>query len=137
VSAEFLLDTGPLVAILNPRDAHHAWAKAALDQVAPPLFTCESVIAEACYLVRKIKGGPEAVMSLVADGIVNVRFDLTQEAAVVGALMKRYANVPISLADACLVRMTELQPRATVITLDKDFAVYRRNGRKTVPHLSP
>ena len=76
-------------------------------------------------------------MSLVADGIVKPTFRLADEVDAVRALMKRFSSVPMSLADACLVRMTELEPRATVITLDQDFRLYRRNGRKTVPHQSP
>ena len=137
MSVRYVIDTGPLVALLNSRDAHHDWAKQALSTLPPPLFTCEAVISEACFLVSKLKGGPEMVMSLVADGIVKPTFRLADEVDAVRALMKRFSSVPMSLADACLVRMTELEPRATVITLDQDFRLYRRNGRKTVPHQSP
>lgn len=127
------MDTGPLVAFLNARDAHHDWARKVLDGVEPPLRTCEAVISEACFLVRRLKGGPDAVLELVARGIVQIGFRLDAELGPVRRLMTRYASTPMSLADACLVRMTELDGRATVLTLDKDFRVYRRNGRQIIP----
>lgn len=133
----YLVDTGPLVALLNARDGHHAWAKEVFGKIAAPLLTCESVISEACFLVRKLDRGRDTVLSLVEDGIVQVSFDLGAEVTAVRALMQRYANVPMSLADASLVRMSELSPRSTVITLDQDFAIYRRNKRQNIPRLSP
>ncbi len=132
-----VVDTGPLVAILNGRDRHHLWAREMFDTVAPPLATCEAVISEACFLVREIKGGPQAVFGLLERGVLEIAFRLVQNRAAVQSLMVRYANVPMSVADACLVRMTELDPRATVLTLDGDFKVYRRYARQTVPVLMP
>jgi predicted nucleic acid-binding protein len=132
-----VVDTGPLVAFLNARDAHHDWAVQVLDGVEPPLVTCEAVISEACFLVRRLVGGPDAVLDLVARGIVAIDFGLASELAPVRKLMAKYATIPMSLADACLVRMTELDLRSTVLTLDEDFRVYRRHGRQTVPAILP
>jgi len=132
-----LLDTGPLVAFLNARDAHHAWAKERLATIAPPLATCEAVLSETCFLVRATPAGPRAVFDLVATGLITVPFRLADEATAVAALMRKYANVPMSLADACLVRMAELDAQATVLTLDDDFRVYRKHGRHVVPVLAP
>ena len=131
-----IVDTGPLVALLNSRDTHHAWARATFEDIEPPLWTCEAVISETCFLVRQLKGGADAVLSLVARGVVKVDFDLSADIEPVRKLMTRYASVPMSLADACLVRMTELHPRTIVLTLDQDFGVYRRNGRHVVPVLT-
>jgi len=132
-----LVDTGPLVAFLNARDVHHRWVREMLDGIEPPLITCEAVISEACFLVRRLHGGPASVLELVARDIVRVDFRLANELADVRRLMAKYANVPMSLADACLVRMTELDARSTVLTLDEDFRVYRRNGRQIVPVILP
>lgn len=137
MTVRYLVDTGPLVALLNGRDAHHDWARTTLDTIAPPLWTCEAVLSEACFLLRKHRDGVDAVMGLVSDGIVRVDLQLTAEITAVRSLMLRYASVPMSLADACLVRMTEITPRSSVITLDRDFAHYRRNRRQAIPHLSP
>lgn len=128
-----IVDTGPLVALLNSRDTHHAWARATFDDIEPPLWTCEAVISEACFLVGQLKDGADAVLSLVARGVVKVDFALSADIEPVRKLMAKYASVPMSLADACLVRMTERHTRSVVLTLDKDFSVYRRNGRHVVP----
>jgi len=132
-----LVDTGPLVALLNARDRHHAWARDVFDGLAPPLHTCEAVIAEACHLLRRLHGGPGAVLDFLVRGIVEVPFDLRTEAQAVRRLLDRYASVPISLADASLVRMAELDPRARIVTLDSDFRIYRRGGRRPLDLIIP
>ena len=132
-----LVDTGPLVALLNRRDHHHAWARETLSAIAPPLKTCEAVISEACFLVRHLRGGPDAVLDLAGRGVLEVTFRLEPELVPVRKLMTRYASLPMSLADACLVRMAELDPKATVLTFDGDFRVYRRHGRQAIPSLMP
>jgi len=132
-----IVDTGPIVALLNASDKHHKWTRAALDDVEAPMATCEPVLSEACFLLHRINGGQDAVLELVARGIVTVTFTLATELTAVRKLMERYSSVPMSLADACLVRMSELEPRATLISLDSDFKIYRRNRRQAIPVLSP
>lgn len=131
-----LLDTGPLVALLNRRDRHHAWAAEALAALEPPLLTCEAVLSEACFLVRRSPGGSPAVLELVARGLVEVPFRLADESGPVLALLRRFADVPMSLADAALVRLASLTG-GTVLTLDRDFVVYRLHGRQRVPTWMP
>ncbi len=132
-----IVDTGPLVAFLNTRDPHHRWAQETFSSLRLPLVTCEAVLTEACFLVRQAKGGQNGVLGLVSRGIVALDFRLSPEFDAVRKLMTKYASVPMSLADACLVRMTELDARATLLTLDDDFRVYRRNGRQVVPVIMP
>jgi predicted nucleic acid-binding protein len=132
-----IVDTGPIVALLNRTDRHHTWTRTVLDAVEPPMFTCEAVLSEACFLLRRINGGQDAVLELVARGILSVTFSVTAELKPVRKLMKRYSSVPMSFADACLVRMSELDPRATVVALDSDFKIYRRNVRQAIPVLLP
>lgn len=132
-----VLDTGPLVALLNRRDRYHAWVRDVLDTVEPPVFTCEPVISEACFLLARIDGGQDAVLQLLSDDILRLDFRMESELDALRALMKRFANVPMSLADACLIRMTELDQRSQVLTLDGDFRVYRRNRRQSVPTIMP
>jgi uncharacterized protein len=131
------IDTGPIVAFLNRRDSFHAWARAELGKLAPPLYTCEAVISEACFLLRQSPGGAEAVLELVARDLLRVEFRLAEELSELRRSMLKYRSVPMSLADACLVRMAELDPELSVLTLDADFRVYRRNGRSAVPLLTP
>lgn len=132
-----IVDTGPIVAVLNANDAHHAWTRTVLDRVEPPLATCEAVLSEACFLLRRLRGGPDAVLDLVERGILSVGFSLTTEIVAVRKLMARYSSVPMSLADACLVRMAELDDKAAVFTLDSDFAIYRKNRRQVIPAIRP
>ena len=137
MSRRILLDTGPLVASVNRRDRFHEWALERFDEITQPLLTCEAVLAEACFLLRSTPGGGVAVLDFLGRGALLIEFSAAAHAASLGAMMKKYADVPMSLADACLVRMTELQEDAVVMTLDRDFLVYRRHGRQTVPVLMP
>jgi len=131
------LDTGPLVALLDRKDQHHAWAATQARILRPPLLTCEPVIAEACWLLRDLPRGPATVMDLLSRGVVRIAFDLESEATPVAEMLARYASVPMDLADACLVRMTEIEPEGRVLTLDGDFRIYRRTGRRVVPTIMP
>ena len=133
-----LIDTGPLVAFLNRRDRHHRWAVDTMAALRPPLLTCEAVLSEACYLVRKLPHGGEAVLEMLARGVVRPVFRLEEEAAAVKTLLSKYGDVPMDLADACLVRMTELYAESVLVTVDTEFRdIYRRLGRKHIPTVLP
>lgn len=132
-----LLDTGPLVAFLSRQDRYHEWATAQFATMAPPLRTCEAVLTEACFLLRRHAEGSHGVIEFLRRGLIAIDFSLGQEAAFVEELLTRYANVPMSLADACLVRMAEHTAGSTVMTLDTDFHIYRIHGRRIVPTLMP
>jgi uncharacterized protein len=132
-----LLDSGPLVAFFSRRDEHHSWAFAEMSALVPPLVTCEAVLTEACFLMARNGGRPTAILHAVKEGILRVDFAVAAEAAALESLMKGYADVPMSLADACLVRLSELHPECQVFTVDGDFRHYRRNGRQVIPLLAP
>ena len=137
MSNPVILDTGPLVAMLDRADMHHPWAVSQWAQLQPPMLTCEPVIAEACHLLRNEPRGGRAVMELIDRGIVQIAFRIDENIAALFQLLRKYADVPMSLADACLVCMAELQPAATVFTLDSDFRLYRKRNRQVVPVLMP
>ncbi len=132
-----LLDTGPLVAVLNRNDQYHDWAKVRMGALAPPLLTCEPVLTEACYLIQRHGGSPAELLREVQEGVIEVALTLKTEAGAVEALMRRYQDVPMSLADASLVRLSELHPACQVFTLDSHFRRYRRHGRRVIPLLAP
>lgn len=132
-----IVDTGPLVALLTRSDTWHNWTKRQFETVAAPLLTCEGVVTEAAYLLSRARGGVGALLGLLARGVIEVRFSLQTEIEAIERLMRRYASVPMSLADACLVRMSELHSASTVLTLDSDFSIYRRNGRQAIPLAAP
>lgn len=132
-----LLDTGPLVALFNRRDRYHRWAIEQWAELEPPLLTCEPVLTEAGFLLRDLSEGSAAVLELVARGTAKIDYRVEAEAERLGKLMPRYAEVPMSLADACLVRMVEQQSDAAVFTLDRDFRMYRVQGRRVIPVIMP
>lgn len=132
-----LLDTGPFVAMIRKNDPHHDWALSVLHSSRAPLLTCEAVLSETCFLLRRYQQDPTLVFSFIEKGIVRLAFHLADEWAAVQALFTRYDNVPASVADACLVRMAELHPQSTVVTLDSDFLIYRKSRKDRIPVWSP
>lgn len=132
-----IVDTGPLVAYFNRRDAWHEWAVAQLATIEPPIETCEAVISEATFLLRADPRGGDALLDLLERDLLLCTFHLDDAVEHVRRLMKRYQDVPMSLADACLVRMTEERRASRVLTLDADFRRYRRLGRQVIPLISP
>ena len=132
-----LLDTGPLVAFLNRRDKFHNWALAQWDQIKPPMLTCEAVISEACFLLAGTNTGIDSVMQMIQRKITAVSFHLDEHIQPVKKLLLKYRSVPISLADACLIRMSELYPDSRIFTLDSDFNLYRKDRRRIIPTIMP
>jgi uncharacterized protein len=129
-----IADTGFLVAFANGRDIHHDWAVGIASRVTEPFLTCEPVLAEAAFHLQDTA----LVLSLVNDGLVAVGFECRDHLPQLTALAKRYADRKPDLADLCLVRMSELYPRHSVITVDRaPFRVYRRNKRETIPIICP
>ena len=130
-----LVDTGFIVAVLSRRDSYHPWATAQASRHAPPWRTCEAVLSEAFHLLGSA-GGP-ALAELLRRDALRPAFDLATELAPVLTLLQKYASVPMSLADACLVRMTETLADPVLLTTDTDFGVYRRHSRQVVPSVMP
>lgn len=131
-----MLDTGPLVAFLSADDVNHAWAVETFAATTSPVKSCEAVISEACFLLARNRRRPSAVLELVAAADVQI-VSLSSEYTALAVLMNKYASVPMSYADACLVRMSELDADSVVLTTDSDFQIYRRQGRRVVRTLSP
>ncbi len=131
MAASVLVDAGFLVALLSRRDTHHGWAASRPPRLAPPWKTCDAVLSEAFHLLGA--NGVSALTTLLRRAAVAPVFDLGDELEPVLKLMSKYADVPMSLADGCLVRMTETLADCVVLTTDADFRVYRRHSRQIVP----
>jgi uncharacterized protein len=127
-----IVDTGPLVALLNKTDKHHVWVLQQLQDIAPPMITCEAVLAEATYLSRALPGARAALIEMVGEGFLTIGMSLVDHHSAILAMVRRYTDVPMSLADACLVRLAEIYPQSKVLTLDSDFDIYRKNGRQAI-----
>ena len=132
-----LLDTGPLVSFLASGLRHHAWVCEQWKRLSPPLLTCEPVLTEAAFLLKREGCESDVLFALLERGVIRVGLHLEEEAADLRTLMRRYRDRPMSLADACMVRLSELHAGCELFTLDGDFRIYRRHGNKVIPLLIP
>lgn len=131
-----IADTGIIVAFLDRREEHHAWVKEQFVVHPPPLITCEAVLSETWFLLADVPGGRENLISFLQRKVIMVPFALRDELLVVAKILTQYPNF-ISVADACLVRMSELYSNSVIFTLDSDFRIYRKNKRQLIPVLMP
>jgi predicted nucleic acid-binding protein len=130
-----LVDAGFLVALLSRRDANHGWAAAQAPRLPPPWATCEAVLSEASHLLGGL--GTLSVASLLRRGALVCDYRFADDMDAVLKLLEKYADVPMSFADACLVRMTETLNDPVLLTTDGDFRIYRRHGRQIIPCVLP
>lgn len=133
----WLIDTGPLVALLVEDDTQHAWAVEQSRHAPTSVLTCDAVISEALFLLKRDGHDADSLFALVDAGFLRSDFDFHGEYRQVRDLMRRYRERPMSFADACLVRMAELNVDACVWTLDRDFHVYRKHRRQTLSLVTP
>ena len=127
-------DTGFLIALVNARDTHHEWAVHVAEHVTEPLLTCEPVLAETAFHLRNAA----LVLEMVADEFLTLPFECNDHLPQLAALAKRFKDRTPDLADLCLIRMSEIYPKHSVITVDaEDFRIYRRNKREVIPVVSP
>ena len=132
-----LADTGPLVAYLSRTDRHHRWSAAAFTSFEEPVHTCETVVSECLFLLRSAGVETEPFLQLLERGAILLDFSIEENFPDILSLLRKYADQPISLADACLVRMAELNENCQIFTTDRDFLIYRRKGRGVIPLISP
>jgi predicted nucleic acid-binding protein len=137
VEPSVVVDTGPIVAMLDADEANHDWVMSQVQRLRAPLVTCEAVLTEAAFLMSRAGVDSSIVPQLVTRGFVTIAKLFDDDAVQIVRLMTRYRNVPMSLTDACLVKLVERTPNATLFTLDSDFSIYRQKGRRLIPLLSP
>ena len=135
MAANIIVDASFLVALLGKRDTHRSWAIEQARQYPRPWHTCDAIIAEAFHMLG-VQGGQGLIGVLRRQSLV-LRFSLAENVEPVLDLMNKYRDVPMSFADACLVRMTEILADPLVLTTDADFRVYRRHSRQVVPCILP
>jgi predicted nucleic acid-binding protein len=133
----WIADTGPLIALLEKEEKYHEWTVEMVRSAPQPLLTCEAVVTEACFILKRQRRDPNDLLIMAERGFFRVAFDFNREQAAIRQLLVTYADLPMSFADACLVRMSELNAESAVWTLDRDFRVYRRHRRSSIPLISP
>ena len=134
---KILIDAGPLYALINHREYYHRWATDQASRLERPFYTCEAVISEAHHLLKKVYNGSRQLNELVKTGRVVLAFSYADHIDRVNALMDTYANVPMSFADACLVRMAENDAQGRIFTTDGDFRIYRKNQANPLDVIMP
>jgi len=132
-----IVDTGPLVAFMDRAERHHRWVAERIDALEPPLLVCEPVLTETMYLLARFPRTQDALLGLVENGAIAIAFRVEEHVAALRRLHQKYRDTPISLADACIVRMAEIHDRHAVLTLDSDFTVYRKDGRVPLTLIYP
>jgi predicted nucleic acid-binding protein len=132
-----IADTGPLVAYLDRREQHHAWVAEQAHHLETPLLVCEPVLAETMFLLSRMPAAQDALFEMLQNGILKIAFHLGDHLDPVRRLRRKYCSTPISLADACVVRMAELFDQHSIFTLDAHFAIYRKRGRTPLPLIMP
>lgn len=132
-----IVDTGPLVAFLDRAERHHRWVVARIEDIEAPLLVCEPVLAEAFFLIRHLSKAQDALLELLQNGSLRIALRLDEHIETIHRLLKKYRDNPMSLADACVVCLAEIYDRHDVLTLDSDFAVYRKHGRLPLALIHP
>lgn len=135
MARSLIVDAGFLVAMLSRRDFHHKWAVQVASEHPPPWLTCEAVLSEAFHLLGE-RGRP-GLSAMLSRGAVAANFSLDGNVEPVVAFLQKYATVPMSLAGACLVRMSETLADPLILTTDSDFHLYRRHSRQAIPVAFP
>jgi len=132
-----IVDTGPLVAFFDRSERYHRWAAERVEELDAPLLVCEPVLTEAIYLLARFPRAQDALFNLLQNGALAVAFRLAEHIGALHRLLRKYRDTPMSLADACVVRMAEIHENHSVLTLDSDFAVYRKHGRVPITLMHP
>jgi uncharacterized protein len=135
MASKNIIDAGPVVSYLTD-DSHHEWVVELFSRF-DEFETCEAVLSEACARLAYAGFDQTAVIRLVDEGVLKLTFDTGYNMGRILALMEKYKDLPMDFADACLVTMCEEEKDSLIITLDKDFSVYRRYGRQAIPILMP
>lgn len=134
--SQTIMDSGPLVAWFSKRDSHHEWATRVFEDLPAGVFVCEAVLAEVCHLVAKEGVPSSSVLKLVEQNDL-VMVSLVGEVSHIRALMERYKDAPMDFADACVVRMAELNSGAAVCTTDGHFRFFRKSSGEIIALLAP
>ena len=135
--ASIIIDTGPLVALLSVNDQFHKWAVEVCQDLPTPFLTSEAVLSETCFLLQRSGASSDLLFELLSRKSIRVAFNLDTEHAAIWTLMRKYASLPMSVADASLVRLAELHDSSPIFTLDRHFTVYRKHGRQKLALIFP
>ena len=131
----YFVDAGPLVGLLSDSDQWHDWSSQTLTLPDENFATTETALAEACHLLRNYRPALQEIMDLLTVGRLQLVPVLTEHPRRIGDLLAKYPRMDVG--DATLVVLSELCPRAKLITLDDDLRRYRRFRNQAIPLVMP
>lgn len=134
-----IIDTGPLAALIDKRDAWHQWTVNRVKEIRPPLITCEAILSECCFVLMRSGIELTHLFNFIAKGDLQVKspFIHVSDQERVIKIIDNYQSLPASFADACLVHMYETIRMAKVFTLDDHFTVYRTSAGNPLSLIIP
>jgi uncharacterized protein len=132
-----IVDTGPLVAFFDRAERHHQWVSQRVKELEAPLLVCEPVITETMHLLSRRATAQNAILDLIRKGALSFAFRIEEHVGELSRFLQKYRDRPMSLADACILRMAEMYEHHAILTLDSDFAVYRKHGRVPLTLIHP
>lgn len=137
MAGNIIVDTGVIVALADRREQFHRWSKKQVADIRPPFYTCEAVLSESFHLLNNVPNGTKSLLGFLDKGLFEVTFSYVDHADPVKTILQKYSDLPVSFADACLVRMAETTPESRIFTLDSDFSIYRTSGGDSVSLIVP
>lgn len=132
-----LIDTGPIVAFLNKNDQYHSFVKENMSLLMAPFYSCEAVITESFFLMSRIPMGVEKLIELLEMQYILIQPVYSENQSSIHHLIQSYSNIPMSMADACLVQMTDQRKESSIFTLDSDFQIYRSLKGEHIQVIAP
>jgi predicted nucleic acid-binding protein len=132
-----IVDAGPIVAMINSRDEHHRWARNVIGRLSEPMITCDAVLSEALFLVSHSANGVRRFSDILVSGAIHSDFVTNANSRELATLIEKYRSLPMSFADACLVRLSEIHEGSTILTIDSHFQIYRKDGEGIISVLMP
>jgi uncharacterized protein len=132
-----LIDTGVIFALFDQNEGAHERCVRTLESIHRPLVTCEAVITESCYLLRRRRDAVDAVLANVKTGFFGIPLQISIAASQIREIFRKYRDTPCDFADACLIAMADHLNTGDILTLDSDFAHYRWRRNRRFRNLVP
>ncbi|TVR18015.1 MAG: PIN domain-containing protein [Balneolaceae bacterium] len=134
---KIFIDTGPVVAFLNKNDQHHSFVEQQMRNYPPPFYICEAVVTESFFLMSRVPNGEEKLIELLETPHIQLESSYSNQPRQIHEFVKKYSNIPMSFADACLVQMAEKSKDSLIFTIDRGFQMYRSSNGNPLSLISP
>lgn len=132
-----LVDTGPIIALIDNRDSYHTWAASKIDTFENPMITNTAVVVEVLFILKRLNKNANRFFGFVNEGIIKVKNPYPNNAELIHSMYSKYADLPASFADICLLSMIKQSKETKLFTIDSDFLIYHDSKGKPLNLISP